>query len=113
MRIHITGNAGAGKTTLAKRLGEKFDVSAQHLDSVVWATKWQKVDPAKRDAAIQQMVSADTWLIEGVSEIVRQNADVVLILQTPRYKCLFRCIKRCFVLGLRTRPELPPGCAED
>ncbi|CCN34445.1 hypothetical protein VIBNISO65_1780052 [Vibrio nigripulchritudo SO65] len=32
MKIHITGNAGSGKTTLASRLGEALDLSVYSLE---------------------------------------------------------------------------------
>ncbi|NKB99910.1 MAG: hypothetical protein GKR90_15620 [Pseudomonadales bacterium] len=112
MRIHITGNAGAGKTTLAKLLGEQLDLPAHHLDTVVWGPGWTKPSSDLKLQAISKLAANDSWIIEGVSEQVRKRADFVIVLATPTYKCLYRCVKRCFQVGFRSRPELPPNCPE-
>ena len=112
MRIHVTGNAGAGKTTLAKVLGSELNVPVHHLDSVVWKSNWVKAPHESRDSKIEAMTEGPHWVIEGVSELVRARADIVLYLDTPRYKCMFRCIKRCLIVGFKTRPEMPPSCPE-
>lgn len=112
MRIHVTGNAGAGKTTLAKLIARDLNLPVHHLDSVVWRSNWVKAPLESRESEISTMIAGSDWIIEGVSEQVRSQADVVLYLDTPRYKCMYRCIKRCFQIGFETRPELPPSCPE-
>ncbi len=112
MRIHITGNAGAGKTTLAKDIARTRGLPVHHLDKVVWAPNWTKPGEAERNAKIADLVAQPDWIIEGVSEIVRRNADIVVVLTTPTYKCLYRCIARCFRVGFKTRDELPRNCPE-
>ncbi|MEM7101272.1 MAG: AAA family ATPase [Pseudomonadota bacterium] len=112
MRIHVTGNAGAGKTTLSKALAQQFKLPVKHLDSVVWAPHWQKPDPGQKMTAIKAMCEEPDWVIDGVSDMVRERADVVIYLNTPRYLCMYRCIRRCFQWGFSTRPELPEHCPE-
>ena len=112
MRIHVTGNAGAGKTTLARHIGQKFNLPVYHLDQIVWSANWTKPALEQQRNAIAGLTAPDNWVIDGVSEQVRHNADVVIVLATPRYKCMFRCIKRCFQYGFNTRPELPENCPE-
>jgi hypothetical protein len=53
-----------------------------------------------------------TWLIEGVSELIRQRADLVVFLDVPRHVCLWRCMKRNWGYLFRSRPELPANCPE-
>ena len=112
MRIHITGNAGAGKTTLSRELALQYQLPLKHLDSVVWATNWEKPKPEERDKAVRFMCEGEAWIIDGVSEAVRERADYIIFLDTPRSTCLYRCIKRCFQWGFSTRPELPEDCPE-
>lgn len=35
-KIMIVGSGGAGKSTLAKQLGEKLDIPVYHLDAIFW-----------------------------------------------------------------------------
>ena len=112
MRIHITGNAGAGKTTLARRLGVRLGYPVFHLDQVVWRPNWQKTPEEERTLAIANITSGSEWIIEGVSEAVRSKADLVVFLDTPRHRCFLRCAGRNLPYLFRSRPELPENCPE-
>jgi adenylate kinase family enzyme len=112
MRIHVTGNAGAGKTTLARKLGAKLDLPVIHLDQIVWAPGWKKLPPHERDKSLREITQSDSWLIEGVSGFVREIADLVIYLDVSRHVCIWRCAKRNLRYLLKSRPELPPDCPE-
>ena len=112
MRIHITGNAGAGKTTLAHKLGERLGSPVIHLDHVVWQSGWKKVPQVEKDQRLRELTLPATWLIEGVSGVVRRQADLVVFLDLPRRVCLWRCAKRNWRYMFRSRPELPENCPE-
>lgn len=112
MRIFITGNAGAGKTTLAKDLAAQLSVPAFHLDQIVWQPHWQKAPEHERAEALEQITQTENWIIEGVSEVVRLQADLTIFLDVPRFICLLRCLKRNLPYLFRSRPELPAHCPE-
>ncbi|MDH5387857.1 MAG: hypothetical protein OEY06_05365 [Gammaproteobacteria bacterium] len=112
MRIHITGNAGSGKTTLAKELGDFLKLDVYGLDKIVWMQNWKKTPSDKRKQLEQGLVDKSQWVIEGVSSIVRQSSDVIIFLDYPRYICLIRCIKRNWKYLFTSRPELPNNCPE-
>jgi adenylate kinase family enzyme len=94
MRIHVTGNAGAGKTTLARKLGVELDLQVTHLDQIVWAPGWKKVPPHEREISLRKITQSENWIIEGVSEFVRHRADLVIFLDASRPECIWRCLKR-------------------
>ena len=112
MRIHITGNAGAGKTSLARSLADPLDIPAFHLDQVVWQPYWKKSSVSSRTRALDQIIKPNDWIIEGVSEKVRSKADLVILLDVPRHVCFWRCAKRNIPYLFRSRPELPAHCPE-
>ena len=112
LRIHITGNAGSGKTTLAIALGQQLGLPVFHLDSIVWQPHWQKTPPAERQKLEAAMCAPERWIIEGVSEQVRQQADRVLVLDTPAWRCLARASWRNLPYAFRSRPGLPAHCPE-
>lgn len=112
MKIHVTGNAGSGKTTLAKALGEISGLNVYGLDNIVWQAGWQKTPLAERKLLEQKLVNHPDWIIEGVSSIARQSADFIVFLDYPRHICFFRSIRRSFRYLFSSRPELPENCPE-
>ena len=111
-RIHVTGNAGAGKTTLAVRLGAALGVPVASLDSVVWGRGWSVTPARQRLEAELRLTEAREWIIEGVSRHVRDKSDVVIFLDVSRFQCLWRCMKRNWRYLFRSRPGLPEDCPE-
>jgi len=79
MRIHITGNAGSGKTTLSKKLGQALDSPVSSLDGVVWKEGWVIASKEEKVLGEQELMrSSNSWVIEGVSRVVRDNSDVLV-----------------------------------
>jgi len=111
-RIHVTGNAGAGKTTLAAELGEALGLPVFSLDSIVWSPGWKKTPPGQRQVAVRELIERRSWIIEGVSPTVRQASDLILFLDVPRHVCAWRGVRRSLRYLTRTRPGLPADCPE-
>lgn len=112
MRIHITGNAGSGKTTLAKELGFLLDVDVYGLDKIVWQQGWGTRPLKERRRLEEDLCQKTAWIIEGVSSLVRESADVIIFLDLPRRQCYWRCLKRNWRYLFKSRPELPDHCPE-
>ncbi len=112
MKIHITGNSGSGKSTLAKRLGSILEIPVYSLDSIVWKKGWQKTAVDERASKERELAENTTWIIEGVSAIIRQEADFIIFLDYPRVSCMARAFRRNIKYLFKSRPELPENCPE-
>lgn len=111
-RIHVTGNAGSGKSSFAKRVGNMLDIPVYGLDEIVWQSGWVKTSTNERKQLEYQLVTKPRWVIEGVSDTVRRAADVVVLLDVGRPTSYWRCLRRNWRYLLHSRPGLPPNCPE-
>ncbi len=112
MRIHITGNAGSGKSTFAKNIGDILGLHVYGLDKIVWKEGWGKTPLHVRKSLEEELAAKQQWIIEGVSSIARQAADVTIFLDFPRSVCYLRCVKRNWRYLFNSRPGLPDNCPE-
>lgn len=101
-KIYIIGAVGTGKTTLAKKMSEKYEIPMYQLDKVVWDDENGNVK--RNDEEIQilfkEILDKDSWIIEDVgrkifAEGVKQ-ADIVYYIDLPSWVIYKRCISRWF-----------------
>lgn len=113
-KIMIIGSGGSGKTTLAKRLGEKLNVPVHHLDNYFWQPGWQETPQIDFVEKQFDLVEQDCWIIDGnyirTCSIRLHEADTIIFLDIPRWRCLYQAIKRQFSFHKKNRPDLPEGC---
>ena len=102
MKIHIIGCSGTGKTYLAKKLSNKYNIPHYDLDNIYWDNSSEKyglkTEFEKRDNLLQNILEKDAWIIEGIYykwlEQSFKDADIIYILDLPKYIYKFRIIKR-------------------
>lgn len=102
MKIRIIGGPGSGKTFLAKKKEEELSIPHFDLDDLQWDNKADsygiKRDPQEREELLEKILLREDWIIEGVyykwcSKTI-ENADVIYVLEVPKYKYRFRILKR-------------------
>jgi adenylate kinase family enzyme len=82
MKIHIIGDPGAGKTTLAHRLANHLGCAHVELDALYWGPNWSKAPEAVFRRQITHAVRTDAWVVDGdydkVCDLVWAQADLVI-----------------------------------
>ncbi len=115
-RILIVGNAGAGKSTLAAKLGSILTLPVIHLDQHFWQPGWVETQQAAWRVKVGELVSGERWIIDGnydrTLDIRLPRADTVIYLDFPTRTCVWQIVKRIITGYGRTRPDLAPGCPE-
>jgi len=65
IRCSIIGNAGGGKSILARALSKRAGVPLFELDAYLWGGNWQSVPAEKFQADHAEMIGKDQWIIDG------------------------------------------------
>ena len=115
-RILIIGCGGAGKSTLARQLGEKLDLPVVHLDKLYWKPGWVQESREEFDRKLDITLEEPKWIIDGnfnrTMPLRLQKCDTVIYLDFPRITCLLGVIKRILTTYGAVRPDMGEGCPE-
>ena len=107
-RVLVLGCPGAGKSTLARSLGEALSLPVVHLDKLWWKSGWINRTEGEFDALLDTVLLGEEWVIDGnyLRTLPRrlERCDAVVLLDYPRQVCLFRALRRILSWRGRTRP---------
>jgi adenylate kinase family enzyme len=115
-RIIIIGCGGAGKSTLARQLGEKLDLPVVHLDKLFWRPGWVQVSQEEFDRLHREELAKEKWIMDGnfnrtIPERV-ERCDTIIYLDFSRFACLRGVLKRVLTTYGTVRPDMGDGCPE-
>jgi adenylate kinase family enzyme len=99
-RVVVIGRGGAGKSTLAVRLGELTGLRVIHLDDLFWQPDLVTT-PSDRWTALQrELVQEPTWIMDGdlgphdVLPVRLEAADTVILVDLSLVRCAWRAMRR-------------------
>lgn len=115
-RVMIVGGPGAGKSTLARRLGEITGLPVRHMDLIHWLPGWVERPREEKLAMARAVEAEERWIFEGglrrTYPTRAARADVVVWLDLPLALRLWRVLRRWRTWRGEGRPDLPPDCPE-
>jgi adenylate kinase family enzyme len=115
-RVLVIGSGGAGKSTLAARLGARLGVPVVHLDAHYWRPGWVPTPDAEWRDLVARLVAREAWVMDGnyggTLDLRLAACDTVIFLDLPRTLCVARVIRRWLRHAGRSRPDMAPGCPE-
>lgn len=116
-RVVIFGCSGTGKSTLARKLGERLGLPVVHMDALFWEPGWTEPDGEAFRARVAAALAGGRWISEGnyvsrTAELRLPGADLILWLDQPLWLRLWRVASRALAYRDRTRPDMGPDCPE-
>ena len=112
----VIGSGGAGKSTLARRIGERTGLPVIHLDALYWRPGWVEAPPDEWTGTVAALLEGDRWVMDGnygrTLEQRLRACDTVVFLDLPRLVCAWRVLARAVRYRGRSRPDMAPGCPE-
>jgi len=115
-RIVILGGAGAGKSTLARRLAEPLGLPVVHLDRLIYGPGWRKRDLSAVRADLEASLPSEGWIVEGtypdLFDLTLPKADLILWLEQPAWRRLWRSWRKTRIHKDAPRLDRPDGCEE-
>jgi adenylate kinase family enzyme len=115
-KVLVIGSGGAGKSTFARRLGERLGLPVIHLDRVYWRAGW--VEPPKDEwrRQVEELCAGESWVMDGnysgTLAVRLEACDAVVFLDLPRVLCTWRVLKRSRIYKGVSRPDMAEGCPE-
>ena len=115
-RIMIVGCGGAGKSTLARQLGEITGLPVVHLDKLFWHSGWVESTREEIDEKILRELQKEKWIIDGnymrTMPMRMAHCDTVIFLDFNRAVCVWGILKRYLTNLGKVRSDMPEGCVE-
>ena len=106
-RICIIGPSCSGKSTLAEKLGEILNYPVLHLDQIahIPQTNWVERPREETQKDHDAFILCPEWIVDGQYKRLMpqrlERADTLILLESNRFTCLFRYLKRCCAKGDR------------
>lgn len=84
-RIVIIGNAGGGKSTLARKLAERRGLPHVEIDRLLWQDGWVLTPEDVYARQHREIIDRDEWVIDGlgrqnsIAERIGRATEIILI----------------------------------
>ena len=115
-RIAIIGNAGGGKSVLARAVGAALGLPVRVIDDVQWRPGWTRAPLDEVSAAHAAWLREGRWVIDGWGnwELMTARfaaADTIVHVDFPLHVHYRWALKRQLECALGVRRDWPPpGC---
>lgn len=105
-RVLVAGTSGAGKTTLAARIGRVLDVPHVEIDALCHGPGWTTRPSFEAD--VRAFAATAAWVTEWQYRLVRallaERADLLVWLDLPRARVMTQVTRRTLQRRLRRQP---------
>jgi adenylate kinase family enzyme len=99
-RIVIIGTTSSGKSTLAERLAQRFDLSCIDLDALHWEPNWTEAPLEVFRERVSRATQAPGWVVAGnyhtVRDLIWPQAEAIIWLDYSLPRIFWQLTRRTF-----------------
>jgi adenylate kinase family enzyme len=99
-RVVVLGRGGAGKSTIAARLGALTGLPVIELDKHFWSSDLTPLPMDQWKALQRNLISQSRWILDGdlgpydAPDVRLKAADTVVVLDFALWRCAWRAARR-------------------
>lgn len=100
-RVVILGRGAAGKSSLARQLGDLTGLPVIELDTMFWQGGLRPAEPGRWAARQRELCSRDTWVIDGDLGPYDEDlgmrlraADTIIVMDLAFWRVAWRTLRR-------------------
>ena len=113
-KVVVIGSGGSGKSTFSRRLCEITGLPVVHLDRLFWHPSWTRTPEDEWREVVKRETEKPEWIMDGnfggTRAMRMQAADTIIMLDLPRWVCMYRILKRILLYRRNSRPDMAEGC---
>ncbi|MGN6431119.1 MAG: hypothetical protein ACTHNB_10380 [Gaiellaceae bacterium] len=111
-RVAVIGPGGAGKSRIARQLGEAVGARVVELDRLFWRPGWVETPAPEWEEIQRQELAQEPWVVEGLHvdtvDLWLEAADTIVFLDISPLVATWRVSRRR--LSEDDRSSAPEGC---
>jgi len=116
-RVVIIGNAGGGKSTLARKLAKKRGLPHVEVDKLLWQEGWQLTPTDVYEKQHSELLERDEWVIDGVGQRASiparlSRATEVILIDMPLWMHFWLAAERQIAWASGKIEDAPGGIAQ-
>jgi adenylate kinase family enzyme len=100
VRIVVLGPGAAGKSTFSRQLSAATGAEWTEIDKIFWQPGLKPLRVQDWEALQEEMFRGEHWIADGdlgpydAVDVRVQRADVVVLLDVPLWRCVWRSLRR-------------------